>query len=229
MIIAIIGLGSFGYKLAQTLYRFGAEVIAIDNDMKVVESIKDEVTSAASCDSTDEEALREAGVGEADIAVVAVGEDIKSCILTTAILKKMGIKRIISRAVSPIEAEILKNIGADEVLLLEEEMGELYARKILSPVVHRYIPLLTGRNLVEMEITEKLAGKTLKELHLRADFGINVITIKHKVKIINDNGETEIKEVINDIPGPNEQLNAGDILIIAGKEENLDRFFKRFS
>ena len=149
---AVIGLGRFGFRVAEVLSGKGAQVIAIDKDNIVVEKIRDIVTEAVQLDSTDEEALRECRVEDVDVAVVSIGEHIESCILTTAILKNIGIKEIVSRAGTKLQAQILKEVGATRVIFPEEDMGLRVANSILAPGVLEYIDLGADYNLAEIEI-----------------------------------------------------------------------------
>jgi len=138
---AVIGLGRFGFKVAEVLAAKGAQVIAVDKDPALVEKIKDIVAEAVQLDSTDEEALRECGVEGVDVAVVSIGEDVESSILTTTILNNMGIKEIVARASTRLQAQILKEVGAARVVYPEEDMGLRVANSIFAPGVLDYIDL----------------------------------------------------------------------------------------
>ena len=130
---AVLGLGRFGKSVAQTLIDNEAEVIAIDSDMKHIEEIKDIVTIAVKLDSTNKDALLQHSVDKVDVAVVSIGENIENNILTTALLKEMGVKEIIARAMDPLHAKILSLVGATRVVLPEEDMGKRLGNALLAP------------------------------------------------------------------------------------------------
>ena len=117
-VFAVFGLGAFGSEICRSLSERGARVIAIDNQPRLIERIKEDVTQALLLDSTDEEALSGAPLEDIDVAVVAIGDDIEASILTTALLKSMGIPFIRARAVTDIHLKVLKQVGADEVVNL---------------------------------------------------------------------------------------------------------------
>ena len=144
---AIIGLGRFGFKIAEILAEKGAQVIAIDKNHTLVEKVGNIVTEALQLDSTDEVALRESGVKDVDVAVVSIGEDVESNILTTTILKNLGIKEIVSRANTKLHAQILKEVGATRVVFPEEDMGLRVANSIFAPGVLEYIELGQERQI----------------------------------------------------------------------------------
>ena len=121
---AVIGIGRFGAKLATSLFAKGGEVLAIDISADSIEAIKDQVSQAVICDCTNERAMRDLGVQDVDVAVVAVGNSIETSIMATAILKRLGVHRILSRALSKMQKQILSEVGAHEVFSLEDQMGE---------------------------------------------------------------------------------------------------------
>ncbi|MFZ2961500.1 MAG: TrkA family potassium uptake protein [Candidatus Ozemobacteraceae bacterium] len=219
---AVIGLGRFGSRLAQSIFARGGEVLAIDSDKEAVERIKDHVSHVAIADCTDEVALRDLGVQDVDVAVVAIGEKVETSILTTALLRRLGVHKIMSRAVTRMQAQILSEVGAHEVFSLEEQMGEQIARRLIAPHILESITLASGHSLVEMLPKKEFLGKTLKELNLRANHGINVIAIKRQFPAINELGENTIRLVLNDLPSPDEKITPDDILVVVGSDERID-------
>lgn len=219
----VIGLGTFGSKIAQTLMKHGAEVIAIDQDKEKVEAIKDLVTIAMSMDSTDESAMNAAQLGDADAAVVALGEAQEEAILTTVILKKMGIHPIIARAANALYAHVLKRVGAEQVIIIEEQAGEEIAKRLLAPEIHERVILTTGHSLVEIEAKKRLIGKTLMELDIRKKFNLNVIGIQKKKMTIDEEGKVVQSIHMNDLPGPNDLIEEGDVLMVVGADEDIEK------
>ncbi len=219
---AVIGLGRFGFKVAEVLGAKGVQVIAIDKDITLVEKIRDIVTDALQLDSTDEEALKESGIENVDVAVVCIGEDVQSSILTTAILKNLGINEIIAKACTRLHAQILKEVGATRVVFPEEDMGLRVANSIFAPGVLDYIDLGADYNLAEIVVKGDFIGKSIRELHLKSKYGINVIMIMKKIKEkVGDKGEFVEKEV-KDLPTPDYVLVEKDILVVVGDSKDIE-------
>jgi trk/ktr system potassium uptake protein len=179
MLFAVIGLGRFGFKLATTLAEKGAEVIAIDSNRALVDEIKDLVSQAVCLDSTDEKALRAVGVQDVDAAVVAIGVNIEASILTTALLRRLGVSRVIGRAMTKLQGQILQEVGAKKVVYLEDQMGEQVAHSLIAPHVRERITLGTGHSLVELMPRKAFIGRTLAEIDFRAKYGVNIIATEN--------------------------------------------------
>jgi trk system potassium uptake protein TrkA len=220
---AVIGLGAFGRKVAVTLAEKGADVIAIDKNRDSVESIKEQLSAAIVLDSTDEDAMKAAEIGDVDAAVVALGDNQEEAILITAILKKLGISRIYARAINQLYAHVLKSVGADTVIVIEEQMGEDLAKRLLSPEIYQHVVLTTGHSLVEIEAGFDFIGKSLRELDFRKNYGLNIIAIQRKVPKVNEDGKITHTIEVNDVPGPDDRIKKGDILVVVGADENLER------
>lgn len=220
---AVIGLGAFGKKVAYTLSQKGANVIAIDKNRDSVEEIKEHVSAALVVDSTDEDAMKAAGIKDVDAAVVALGDNQEEAILITAILKKMGVSKIIARAINQLYAHVLKSVGADNVIVIEERMGEDLAKRLLSPEVYQHVVLTTGHSLVEVEARPEFIGKSLRQLDFRRAFGVNIIAIQKKIPSVNDEGKVTYTIEVNDIPGPEDRIEKNDILVVVGADENIER------
>jgi trk system potassium uptake protein TrkA len=225
--IAVIGLGGFGSSVARELTEKGVQVLAIDRDRAQVEAIKDSVTHAATLSSTDEEALRAVGIQNVDVAVVCIGEDIEANLLTTILLKKMGVHRIWTRALSPLQQEMLKVLEVDNIINLEKEMGGIVASSLASSNITRHIPLAKGHSIVEVQVPGEFVGKTLRALDPRNKFGINIVAIKKMVPGINEQGERTLEESIEDVPKPDDVLEETDRLLIVGSDKNVEKFANR--
>lgn len=223
MQFVVIGLGTFGSKIIQTLTEHGADVIAIDQEKEKTEDVKDAVAIAMCLDSTDENAMKAAQIEDVDAAVVALGEAQEEAILTTVILKKMGIHPIIARAANSLYAHVLKRVGADQVIIIEEQAGEDVAKKLLAPEIHERIILTTGHSLVEIEAKKDLFGKTLKEIDIRRKYGVNVIAIKKKVTKIDEDGKVTQTVEMNDLPGPDDRIEDGDVLVVVGSDSDVEK------
>lgn len=225
--IAVIGLGSFGSSLARELAEKGVQVLAIDRDSAHVNAIRDFVAYAATLNSTDEDALRAVGILNVDVAVVCIGEDIEANLLTTILLKKMGVHRIWTRALGELQQEMLKMINVENIINLEKEMGCIIAGSLATSNIIRHIPLAKGHSIDEIEVPSAFVGKTLRALDARNKFNINVVAIKKMIPGINDQGERIMEESIEDVPRPDDLLEENDRLLIVGSDKNIERFAKR--
>ena len=212
MRFAVIGLGQFGARLASNLSSAGQEVIGIDKDPVLVQEMRDRVTLAVALDATDEQALRAQGVDNVDVAVVSVGRDFQATTLATVVLKQMGVPRVISRASTPVAAQILARIGADEVVMPEDESADRWTHKLVSPQFLKQIELDAGHSLVEMKTPKAWVGQTLAGLKLRAESGLHVVAIRGP----SSDGAGPVR-----MPGPLEPLKAEDTLMLMGRDEDL--------
>ncbi|MCI0372812.1 MAG: TrkA family potassium uptake protein [candidate division NC10 bacterium] len=219
--ILVAGLGRFGEALALTLEEAGVEVIAVDNNSDHVEAVKDRVTHVAQLDSTDLNALKAIGAERVDAAVVAMGEEFQVSVLTTAALKELGIKRIVARANTEREARILRLAGADQVLFVEQEMGQRLGKALVGDSVLDHIALAEGYAMIQWAIGEQLAGKTLGEVQLRSRYRVNVVAIKKREVTKAEDGTEQVREQLDPIPHPEYRFAPGDILVLVGKESDL--------
>lgn len=220
---AVIGLGRYGMKLAVSLAEAGAEVIAIDRSIELVEEIRDRVTIAVALDSTDELALKKQGIDKIDVAIVAIGDDFEANVLTTVLLKHLGIKRVISRAASPTQARIQTKVGADSVVNPEVETAERWAHKLLAPFIVDHIEIAAGYGLIQMPTPEKWQDKTLIELDLRNKYNINIVALKRKIVTASETGQGGYEEYVVDTPLPDSKLGASDIIVVAGMDKYLEK------
>ncbi len=218
----IFGLGTFGLQVCNTLVSRGANVIAVDKRDDKIERVKDSTVQALLLDSTDEEALNNVPVEDMDVAIVGMGDSIESSILTTAILKKRGVPRIIARAISEIHERVLKQIGATEVINLQIEEGNRLAVKLMSPEVIDRIELGNQQILAEMFVPHSFVNKTPAGLDLRKKLNINIVSIKRNIKIVNDDGTTSIEEKVI-FPEANTIFQESDRLIVAGLEGEIEK------
>ncbi len=219
----VIGLGTFGTKVALTLTEKGASVVAIDRNRDKIEEIKDKVAVALILDSTDEEGMKAAEIDNLDGAVVALGDAQEEAILTTAILRKMGISPIVARAIDSLYAHVLSIVGADKVIVIEEQMGEDVAMRLLAPEIREKVLLTTGHILAEVAAKKEFVGRTLKELDLRNRFGVNVIAIQKKVARVDEEGKAFQATEVNDVPGSEDIIEESDTLVLVGSENSIER------
>lgn len=211
---AVIGLGRFGSSVATALARMGCQVLAIDSDAEKVEAIMDEVTHAIQADARDEEALKAAGIRNVDVAIVAIGENVEANILVTLIVKELGVKCVVAKALNDLHAKVLAKIGADKIVFPERDMGVRVARTLAAGNVLEHIDLSPDYSIVEIAASRRLAGKTLGQLNLRAKHGVMVVAIKRGDNIVV-------------APGAEDVVREGDILVLIGPTKVLERLEER--
>ncbi len=222
-VFAVLGLGVFGRQICTTLGERGGSVIAIDQDPELIEQVKEEVTQAILIDTTDEESLSEAALEDVDVAVVAMGDNVEASILTTALLKKRGIAHVVARAISTLHAQVLKQVGADEVLNLETDAGSRLANRLVAPDVLERVALSREISVAEMYVPKAVVGATLAEMDLRGRYGLMVISIKRVKRDVDELGNpVETEEIV--FPGPDDELLETDLIHVIGKNESIDEF-----
>jgi len=220
---AVIGLGRFGMTVARILAENGMEVIAIDKKQDLVDEISSMVTTAVCMDSTDENALRSQSLNETDAVIIGIGSNIEECILTAAILKKIGVGIIYAKVESQLHGRILELIGVQNTLLPEEMVGNQLAKTLISRNVLDYVNLSSGHIVVELIAPKEFVGKPLQDLALPTQRGVNVVAIKYSYLAVTDDGRNVIEKRLNDMPGANDIVNEGDVLILLGPKGNIDK------
>ncbi len=208
----VLGLGSFGFYIAKTLYENGQEVIAVDNDEGIIEKIKDYSTQAFVADATDKETLESIGVKEADAVIVGLGPRMEPSILSVLYLRELGIKEIVVKALNEDHQKILEVLGATEVIYPEKDIAIRTAHKIMSGNVIDFLPLAPGYSIQQIAPPPEFVGKSLKELDLRRKYGIQVIAVKEI-----------IPEKLHLIPSGDFVIKESDMLLVVGKDEDIRR------
>jgi len=211
----VIGLGRFGRPLAEALTGAGAEVIGLDEDMSLVEAVRDRIAVAAQADSTDPQALRAVGAVEVDAAVVAIGGDFEAEVLTVAALKELGIKEIIARSQTERERRILELVGATRTLSVEGETARRLARSLAASVLDS-VEVAEGISLIHWTADGRVAGKRLREAELHARWGLDLVAVRRRRP---DGGET-----CTVMPEPDFTLLAGDVLLLIGVDARIRAF-----
>lgn len=219
----IIGLGSFGSRLSASLQEKGGSVIAIDSDAALIERIRDKVTQAVHLDSTDEERLKSLDLEDVNVAVVAIGDNLEASIMTTAILKRLGLPYIISRALNDLHHQVLRQVGADEIINIEIDEGHRLANKLIAPDILDRIPVSSEISVAEARTPREFVGKALAELDLRKKMQITVIAIRRPNYGIDELGNPTREERLI-FPDGTEKLEEQDILLIVGRNEHISAF-----
>jgi trk system potassium uptake protein len=223
---AVIGLGQFGNQVATSLSQKGFDVIAIDDSDEIIAEIKDIVTRAVVLDAIDEKAMRAVHVDTVDTAVVSIGSNVQSSLLVAALLQKMGVEDIYVRAINPLQEGILKSMGIQHIINIEEEMGKQLSSALASGKIGRYIQISERHSLMEVRVPSMFVGATLKELNVRSKYRVNIVGIKNLVPEVEDDGEIEYHMRMTDVPDPHYPLEQSDMLVIVGTDENIQAFIR---
>ncbi|NLP46516.1 MAG: TrkA family potassium uptake protein [Epulopiscium sp.] len=206
----VFGLGRFGLSVAYTLSEKGYDVLVVDQNEEIIQEISDYVTHAVQADATDLDTLKTLGIGNFDVAVVAIGSNMQSSIMTALLVKELGVKYVLAKAQNNIHKRVLEKIGVDRVVFPERDMGIRVANKLVSKNIVDFIELSSEYSLVETGTLPEWIGKSLKELNIRAKYGINVMAIRHGSEI-------------NISPNADVILHKDDILVVIGSNEDLSK------
>lgn len=211
---AVIGLGSFGFHLARSLYELGHDVLAVDSDEETLKAIEPHCSEARRADASDKEELEATGIGGADVAIVGLGPRIDASILATLFLRELGTKTIMAKATSLDHGRILARVGANEVVHPERDVAVQLAQRLADPDILEKIPFLEGYALVKIRAPRSLWGQTLAGSGLRRTHGLSVALIQRYEGL-------EKQE----IPArPEEKIQEGDVLVVLAKPEDVDDF-----
>ena len=199
----VIGLGRFGSEVSRRLCQLGCEVLALDTNAELVEAISGDVTHAVVADGRDKGVLRALGAADFDCAIVAIGESLADSVLATMNLKELGVPKIVCKARNETYRQVLKKLGADQIVIPEQEQAHRLARSLSSQNVLDYIELSEDYGILEVPAPESWTGKNLRELNVRARLGVNILAIKRDNKI-------------NVSPAAEYVICKGDIMVILG-------------
>lgn len=207
---AVIGMGRFGQSVVEELINKDVDVLVIDRDPDRIGRMSQIATHAVTLDTTDAQALKEVGITSIDCVVVAIGKDLQSSILTTLILKDLGVKTVIVKVQNANHAKVVEKLGADEIIQPEQQSGKRLASKIVSDNVLDYIDLNDSHSFIVVNATKKIIDSTIINLDVRNRFKINVVAIRR--------GEIVI------IPNADSMIEDGDQLLLIGSNSDLDKF-----
>ncbi len=205
----VIGLGRFGSEVARRLCQLGCEVLAVDNNSDLVQGISNDVTHAVVADARDKSVLKALDAGSFDCAIVAIGGSLADSVLATMNLKELGVGRVVCKAHDETHRQVLKKLGADQVVIPEQEQAYRVARSLSSQNVLDYIELSDEYGIIEVPTPGDWVGKTLRELNVRAKLGVNILAVKKNSKI-------------NVSPAADYRIEEGDIMVILGDSDALN-------
>ena len=222
----IIGLGNFGSSLAEKLTNMGHEVIGVDHTMSKVEAIKNKISYAVCLDSSDPQSVESLPFNNTDILVVCIGENIAANVMTTALMKKQNIPRLISRSISALHETILEAMGIDEILRPEEESAERWANKLTTTDLVDSFKLTKGFSVVEVKVHDNFIGKTLEQLALIKNYNVLVLTIFKQVIEKNLIGIPRNVSKIQGVISANTVFEKDDIMVLYGKDSDIKRLLE---
>ena len=205
----VIGLGRFGSQAAKRLCELGCEVLAIDRNSELVQPISNQVTQAVVADARDKEVLRALGAKDFQCAIVAIGGDLADSVLATMNLKELGVPYIVCKASDETHRQVLLKLGADRVVIPEQEHADRLAKNLSSPNVLDYIELSEEYGIIEIPAPKAWVGKSLKELNVRAKLGVNIIAVEKGRRI-------------NVSPAADYRIEAEDVMVVLGDTAALD-------
>jgi trk system potassium uptake protein TrkA len=219
----IIGLGNFGSALARKLTLMGHEVIGVDKSMAKVEDIKDYVTHSVCLDCMHQTAIESLPFKNTDVVVVSIGENEGANLIVTALVKKMGIPKLICRAISPVHSTILDAMEVTEIVRPEQESATRLAMKLTSDNVIESVELSEDYSLVQAVVPKRFVGKSVGEIGFNRNYKVLVLSVKRKQKekgIFNNFKKTKFLG-IEGVANSNTVLNEGDILILYGSNDDI--------
>lgn len=222
----IIGLGSFGASLASKLTSTGHEVIGVDKDMNKVDALKESITHTICLDATDAQAITHLPLNDTDVVIICIGENEGANIMATAVIKQAGVKRLISRAISPLHETVLNAIGVDEIVHPEEETAERWAKKLNLEGILDSFELGGNYAIVEAKVPAKYIGKTIAEVGFRRNYNVVVLTT---IKVTEETSILGSRKRVNQVQGvasPSTILMEDDILVMYGGKKDLESLLK---
>lgn len=205
----VAGLGRFGKNVALTLEELGCDVIAIDSDESVVQSLSQDLTYVVCGNPADEKNLKALGVEDVHVAIVSMA-DMQSSVLCTLLLKEFGVSKVVAKASSELHGKILEKIGADRIVYPEKEIARRLANNLYSDQLEDYIDIMDDMGIISMRVSSKMAGVKVLDTNFREQYNVNISCIKRVGK-----------NIVN--PPASEVLQEGDLLILFGKKQSLTK------
>lgn len=209
----VIGLGRFGAEVSRRLYELGCEVLAVDNHSELVQQISGDVTHAVVADARDKEVLRALGVRSFDCAIVAIGGSLADSVLATMNVKELGVPKVVCKAHDETHRQVLLKLGADQVVIPEQEQAARLARSLSSHNVLDYIELSEDYGIIEVPVPAAWVDKSLRELNVRAKLGVNILAVKQD-------------EQINVSPAADYRIGTRDVMVVLGDTKALEKVQK---
>ena len=212
--VMILGMGRFGASVAHTLFQMGYDVLGIDTDEKVVQENVGKITFSVQGDATNESTLKELGASNFDAAVVAIGTNMQASLMSSVLLANLDLPLIVARAQDELQGNTLQRMGVHRVIYPEQEMGEFLAHSLLNPDVLEYMDLTPDYGISKIKVPDYLQDQSIAQAGFTDDWkkpGLKVIAVKRG-------------KDITLLPGEGENLRKGDVIAVAGKDDDLEKF-----
>lgn len=213
---AVVGLGNFGYYLACRLSEKGHDVMAIDLDPKPVQEIRTKVSQAVVADATNRDTMEALGVKEMDAVIIGIGSNMSHSILSTLLMKELGVSRVFAKCINEAHGRALRKVGATDVFFPERDLALSIAERLHNPNVVEYLPFIEGYSIVELSPPPDFIGKSLSQLDLINRERIQVLAVKQFVP-----------EELSLIPTARFVVKDSDLLILLGPNEALEKLRKK--
>lgn len=220
---AVIGLGAFGTSVVFALAEARCQVVAIDHRRDLINAVEDVATQAVQADARDAKVFRELGLADVEVAIVAIGTDLEASIMATLNCKELGIPLIISKATTTHHGKILEKVGAHRIVYPEGDMGRRLAQTLVSPTIFDHIELSQEFSIEEVVPPAQYINRSLREIELRARFGLHVIGIRHESKGLS---RMVPEAELNIAPMAEDRLDKGDTMLVIGKNVAFEKFRK---
>jgi trk system potassium uptake protein len=218
----VIGLGNFGSALSARLTSMGHEVIGIDGNRQKTESFKDVITQTICMDCTSEQALATLPLKDCDYAIVTIGEDFGASVMTTALLKQAGVKKIVSRAISPLHHKVIETLGVDMILQPEYDAASRFADSILFSGVSNSFDVTDEYKIVEARLPDRYDGLTLREVDFTNRHSLLVLTVIRVEESKSIFGQPVKKKKSLGLPSANQTLKKNDLIVLFGKLKDIE-------
>lgn len=222
---AVIGVGHFGRAIALTLSKKGAEVMAIDTNQEIIDSISDDVAYAITLDATDRKALLSQDIKSFDAVVVSIGQNFEQRLLCAAVLLDLGVKRIICRSLGKSQRLIIEKMGINEILSPEDEVAIIVAERLLNPNIISYLQLPDDYRIAEVIAPRKTTGRTLFDIDIRDRYKLSLVTIKREFQEVVEKKKAMVQHIIG-VPDSKAIIQLNDTLVLFGKTRDIDRFIE---
>ncbi len=220
--VAVIGLGRFGSTVAVELAGQGAEVLAVDRRKPLFEAVADDVAVAVGFDATEISNLKAYDVGAMDVAVVAIGTNFEASVLVTMHCKALGVEKVVAKALNEMQESVLRQVGADQIIKPEEDMGVRLAEHLVHDSVVDFVELPDGYSLRRVTGPEDWDGQSLAELNLLSERSLNLVQIYRRQAVSSEGDEPTMAKI--PLPGGSDVLQAGDAIDVIGPDRELDKF-----
>ena len=207
---AVFGLGRYGIAVARELVDNGMEVIAVDSEERIVNMAADELPICKCADVTDPDVIRELGIANVDVVIIAMANNLEASVMAVTLCKEIGVKTVIAKCANEMHQKILLRVGADKVVFPENESGIRLARNLLSSGFVDMVSLAKNVSMIELDVKREWVGKNLIELNLRKKYSINVVALRR--------GDMVSVDI-----DPHAPLSPDDKFIVIANTEKLSR------